>query len=493
MATVHTKSPRMRPTIPKSPLLRPSNSAPPRLLRRSSSHGSSGSDEGEVDETVPECDITLDNEAPPYEFSFAVLSILHKLQVPIWRHLPHSAAKNITCTRISGALTNAVYLVKPPDNPVLPDHAFNPPPKLLLRVYGPRVAHLIDRPAELGMVARLSAQRIGPRLLGIFANGRFEQWLESEPLTKESMREPTTSEWIARRMKELHEGISLEQEEKAGGAAVWKNWDKWLAKAHEVIAQRRASSCPHITGRSGLIIGTKWEEFVGAVAKYREWLYSTSTDQTLVFAHNDTQYGNLLRLARPPSSALKPTRAHRQLVVIDFEYSGPSPRAYDVANHFCEWMADYHSSNPHFMDEKRYPMAEEQARFYKAYAEHMAPTPRLSEFSLDGLVDTTAKDTIIESQIEKLECEVKAWRAASHAQWAMWGVIQAVTETPATSSDPPHPEDGEWNDVHEVAEEEEFDYLAYADQRMRLFWGDMVELGLAEGGTYPWEVKKIMN
>ena len=90
-------------------------------------------------------------------------------------------SNQITVERLSGALTNAVYVVTPPDElperPVSKDGKSGaapvrkpPPPKLLLRIYGPQVEHLIDRESELAILKRLARKRIGPRMLGTFAN-----------------------------------------------------------------------------------------------------------------------------------------------------------------------------------------------------------------------------------------------------------------------------------------------------------------------------------
>lgn len=70
-----------------------------------------------------------------------------------------------------------------------------------------------------------------------------------------------------------------------------------------------------------------------------------------------SQYGNIL--IRPRDSAI---------IIIDYEYAGYNYRAFDIANHFCEWAADYHSSTPHVLHyRERYPTREQQMRFYEAY------------------------------------------------------------------------------------------------------------------------------
>lgn len=39
----------------------------------------------------------------------------------------------------------------------------------------------------------------------------------------------------------------------------------------------------------------------------------------------------------------------------DYEYASYNPIAYDLANHFCEMAADYHTDTPHVLDYSKYP------------------------------------------------------------------------------------------------------------------------------------------
>lgn len=157
--------------------------------------------------------------------------------------------------------------------------------KLLLRIYGPNVSHLIDRESELSILRRLARKSIGPRLLGTFLNGRFEEFFPSRTLTKDDIRDPGTSRHIAKRLKELHEGIELEEGERQRGPVTWRDWDKWLPRAREIM---------NIVdnGNQSPLAGCSWEEFENAVARYREWIYARyggaeGVNKELIFAHND--------------------------------------------------------------------------------------------------------------------------------------------------------------------------------------------------------------
>ena len=180
--------------------------------------------------------------------------------------------------------------------------------KLLLRIYGPQAEHLIDRESELQILKRLARKNIGPKMLGTFTNGRFEQFFNARTLTAKDLRIPETSKQIAKRMRELHDGIELLKEERERGPFVWQNWDKWVQRCEEVILwldQQLSSNKQRkgYAGRSeewkqrGLVCGVEWSLFKRTVDRYRKWLEDQhggpdGIRQDLVFSHNDVS-GNI--------------------------------------------------------------------------------------------------------------------------------------------------------------------------------------------------------
>lgn len=495
-------------------------------------------------------------------------------------------AKDLQVTRISGALTNAVYCVAPPTYirdvikmahkasviagvdqytghsvPFSPDAnavakereevaeaiaaASGPnttsedsgyvssisvsssaitkkiPPKLLLRVYGPHVENLIDRQSELSVISRLSRRHIGPKLLGIFANGRFEQFLEATTLTKDDVRDPDVSIQIAKRMRELHDLVKLEEEEeRALGPCAFTNITKWVGPAREKLIALQKQ--PQYQGKNIFkeILGTEtFDEFEEAINKYKTWLekqYAPKVDdpkalalgqeqikKELVFSHNDTQYGNLLRILPPPGSPLlSPAFEHRQIVVIDFEYSGANTRGYDIVNHFCEWMSDYLSTEkPWKIHHTKYPTRAQRRNLIQGYAEHGYSIRAKQDKSSSVFFD----DEAIEAEVEALEQESMNWRAAVSAHWAIWGLVQAVIDASAdakmredmVTSEGYKFEDAtkdEGSDEDEAEEEEDaFDYVLYAKEKIDLFWGDLIKLGIVTTETYSGPYVQIAN
>jgi choline kinase len=159
---------------------------------------------------------------------------------------------------------------------------------------------LIDRDGELQILRRLGKKNIGPRVLGTFKNGRFEEFFNAHPLTPQELRNPQTSRQIAKRMRELHDGVELQENERLGGPAVFRNWDKWVDRCEQVISwldkeifmDRQDRSEPW--RKRGLICGVPWATFRKAVENYRIWLFDhlggiKEVKRQLIFAHNDVR------------------------------------------------------------------------------------------------------------------------------------------------------------------------------------------------------------
>ncbi|KAL2858106.1 kinase-like domain-containing protein [Aspergillus pseudodeflectus] len=470
-------------------------------------------------------------------FKSEILRLTHTLQLKGWRKLPMDIAAEIDVERLSGALTNAVYKVIPPQNippPRAEDGSYTlvprrPPPKLLLRIYGPQVDHLIDREKELQILRRLGRKNIGPKVLGTFNNGRFEEYLDARPLTPTELRDPSTMKQIAKRMRELHDGVDLEEEELAGGPKVFYNWDKWVDRCERVIGwldkeiqspQNESKAASEPWRRRGYVCGVPWPRFRKAVEDYRKWLVVSSggveeIKHQLVFGHNDTQYGNLLRMEPSQQSPLLlPENEHKQLVVIDFEYASANPPGLEFANHFTEWCYNYHDTErPWACNARVYPTPEQQHQFITAYLTHrpglggraspsitplMRPlstsTSTMTPLDLNASPDMApqrqtdierAHQDSLEAEAQFLMRQTRLWRVLNSAQWVAWGIVQAKVpevedddeaKTP-TAATPPV--DGN------VDEADEFDYLAYAQDRAMFFWADLVSLGFVKKDQLP--------
>ena len=115
--------------------------------------------------------------------------------------------------------------------------------------------------------------------------------------------------------------------------------------------------------------------------------------------------------------------------------------AYDVANHWCEYAADYHAEETHVLHFDRLPSAEERAAFARAYVDALLDLRRLGAANpvLDAILGAGADP---EALAALLVAKAEAYMPLSHLMWGLWGVLQAE------------------------APDADFQYLDYARQRV---------------------------
>ncbi|KAF7784717.1 hypothetical protein Agabi119p4_882 [Agaricus bisporus var. burnettii] len=242
--------------------------------------------------------------------------------------------------------------------------------------------------------------------------------------------------WIGACMAELHSVDINVVEGKNWIIGVEQNVRAWLTPAGKVLALPSLSE--DIRHELDL------DKFRHDWDRYSHWLAKVDdvhSGSKRVFAHNDTQYGNLLRLNHPKEDA----DDHRQIIVVDFEYAAPNPASFDIANHFHEWTADYHSPDKsHLLDPSKYPTLAERRNFYLSYLRHAS--------------HITGSDVELESTIAKLDRQVQVWSPASHAHWMIWAIVQARDDLENNNTTP------------------EFDYIGYARCRSALFQCELEQL-----------------
>jgi len=76
------------------------------------------------------------------------------------------------------------------------------------------------------------------------------------------------------------------------------------------------------------------------------------------------------------------------------------------------------------------------------------------------LAEDPGLDASLENMMTELDGDVVCWGAASHAGWAIWGIVQAREDVEAGTVQP------------------EFDYIGYAKGRMAAFRQDLQRFGL---------------
>ncbi|XP_042018806.1 probable choline kinase 2 [Salvia splendens] len=310
-----------------------------------------------------------------------------------WRDIVDPQALQVV--PLKGAMTNEVYQIKWIRNSSHED----PLPrskKVLVRIYGHGVDVFFDRENEIRTFEFMSKQGQGPRLLGRFANGRVEEFIHARTLSSADLRDPEISAIIASKMKEFHD-LDMPGSKKI---VLWDRLRKWVTEAKRVSSPPEAKEF-----RLGDL-----EAEISALEK------KLHTNDRIGFCHNDLQYGNIMM-----------DEETRSITIIDYEYASYNPISFDIANHFCEMAADYHTETPHVLDYNKYPNLQERDRFLRVYLAASGKQPS-------------------DSEVKQLNQEVEKYTLASHLVWGLWGLISAHV-----------------NDI-------DFDYVEYARQRFRAYW-----------------------
>ncbi|KAK6934018.1 hypothetical protein RJ641_036912, partial [Dillenia turbinata] len=290
-------------------------------------------------------------------------------------------ANDLQIVRLKGAMTNEVYQIK------WPTKSGKLSRKVLVRIYGEGVEIFFDRENEIRTFEFLSKQGQGPRLLGRFSNGRVEEFIRARTLSAVDLRDPDISALIAAKLKAFH----ILDMPGPKNIVLWSRLRIWLDAAIRLSSN---------DDREEFRLGELKEETI----QLEKHLYRDH--QIEGFCHNDLQYGNIMM-----------DEETRSITIIDYEYASYNPIAFDIANHFCEMAADYHTDTPHILDYSKYP---------------------------------GHKPTDLE--MEELIQDVEKYTLASHLLWGLWGIISDHV-----------------NDI-------DFNYKEYARQRFQEYWSRKPEL-----------------
>ncbi|XP_044285529.1 choline/ethanolamine kinase isoform X2 [Varanus komodoensis] len=253
------------------------------------------------------------------------------------------------CFLRSGGLSNLLYRC------TLPDHvavAENEPRQVLLRIYGVILQGVDSLVLESVMFAILAERALGPRLYGIFPQGRLEEYIPSRRLLTEDLPEPSISREIASKMARFH-----------GMVMPFNKEPKWLFGTMERYLKQISELTFPQEAQLQKLRKLKAYNLEAEMRSLRALLEATPSP--VVFCHNDVQEGNILLLA---GRGAAPTD---RLMLIDFEYSSYNYRGFDIANHFCEWVYDYsHGQWPFYRSRpENYPSHGQQLHFIRSYLE----------------------------------------------------------------------------------------------------------------------------
>uniref|UniRef100_A0A8C1R2U3 ethanolamine kinase n=1 Tax=Cyprinus carpio TaxID=7962 RepID=A0A8C1R2U3_CYPCA len=286
---------------------------------------------------------------------------------------------------IRGGLSNKLFLCALPEKqPSIGDE----PRNVLLRLYGEILQGADAMVLESVMFAILAERELGPKLYGIFPQGRLEQFVPSRKLSTDELSVPGIFDEIAEKITRFH-----------GMRMPFNKEPKWLfgtmEKYMDQVLQLTFTREHHLRNFSRLLSYNLPQEMDSLKCLLE------STPSPVVFCHNDLQEGNILLLNGRENTD------RQRLMLIDFEYSSYNYRGFDIGNFFCEWTYDYtYDKFPFFITSLR---RQSQSK------------PLVTHY--------VTSQTFFPSVICELNALLFRFALASHFFWGLWSVIQAKIST----------------------------------------------------------------
>lgn len=241
---------------------------------------------------------------------------------------------------------------------------------VLIRIYGRKSELIIDRLAELSNLKTLAMCGLATPVYGKFRNGLVYGFVEGSALKTHEVAEHIQG--IAEKLRDWHCRVPVFDE-----PVLFHTLNKWYDGLPEAF---------HDPAKQGVYQSFDLDYLQAAI----DWLETNLPDSPTVFCHNDLLAANIVSTAGSSKAA-----EDGRVQFIDFEYANPNPRAYDLANHLCEWAGLE-------CDWSRLPSTEQRRQFYAAYL---------------GTSD--------EAEIALVEKEVQAYEPAPHLVWTLWAILQA--------------------------------------------------------------------
>mmetsp|Transcript_20346 Transcript_20346/g.39976 ORF Transcript_20346/g.39976 Transcript_20346/m.39976 type:complete len:397 (-) Transcript_20346:346-1536(-) len=323
-----------------------------------------------------------------------------------------SKPEDITVTTLQGGITNQLYLLRDEGK----DAA------ALVRLYGKNTELLIDRAVESLVFHILGEKEFGPKLHGLFKNGRVEGFIPSKSVLPDQMgqREPVDyADLIAKELATMHHlDMPLPRE-----PYLWHFLHKFrdmtndiafpdneaeqakldsyrLPELRERLAQLE-KELPSASNNNGKDL-LEEEGLSEAELAARKFLFECS------FCHNDLLAGNVLYVSEPTS----------RMQFIDFEYGKYNFRGFDFANHFCEY------AGFDFDLERWYPTPDHQRFFVKTYIDASAEGGDMELASLKERLEGDKE--FAEAFYTATIAWIDRFAVSSHFFWGLWALIQKL-------------------------------------------------------------------
>lgn len=308
---------------------------------------------------------------------------------------------------------------------------------ILIRAYGKGTDVLIDRQRELNAHTLLASRGLAPALLARFENGLLYRYVEGDVCSPEDLRKSEVYQQVAARLGEWHGGLPLSAISSIphvnGTSPGQKNTQtaeqlpEPIPNTWTVISQW-IDALPTDTPEQTQKRDNLRTEFQSIVANFSNvpGLFGKS----YVFSHCDLLSGNVI--VQRPCGTPQDSNVSHPVAFIDYEYTTPSPAAFDIANHFAEWAG-------FDCDHAAVPTKSQRRDFIRHY---------VASFYDHCISDTDsmAMEIDLRAAIDQVYDQVDAFRGIPGFYWGVWSLIQAT--------------------ISNI----DFDYTSYAEIRLGEYW-----------------------
>ena len=269
---------------------------------------------------------------------------------------------------------------------------------ILIRCYGLNTDQMIDRKVEIANLLRFYDLGRGSQLYATFANGIAYEFIPGEMLTPELIVEEEVADLTIEMFARMHK-VPIE---KGQEACLWSRLRRFWDLCPDSWDAEKTARVKELGIPSKAELKAEIDEFEGLLK---------GCDSPVVFCHNDLLLGNII---------LAPDRS--KVTFIDYEYGAPNYLAFDLGNHFDEFVGvgadmDYAGL---------YPKEDAQKRWLTKYLKAFKGTSEVSE-----------------EEVNKLYVLTNQFALLAHLQWGIWSLVQAANSSI------------------------DFDFLDYSNQRLR--------------------------
>lgn len=384
----------------------------------------------------PPIDSPLSLRHIPYHFSNedadkSALGLIHALDIE-WK----DAEGPVEFVRFTDGITNT--LTKATKKRPGRTESETDDEAILIRAYGKGTDVLIDRERELRAHNLLANMGLAPPLLARFDNGLMYRFMRGDVCTPEGLRKPEIYRAVAKRLGQWHGCLPI------SALTATPNLEDAVQSQHcapkDGKLTRPAPNVWTVTQQwiDALPTGTEEERQRNKLLNDELAWLSTKLGDTpgldgrdYVFGHCDLLSGNVI--LQPPSSETTDCDRNEQSVsFIDYEYATPSPAAFDIANHFSEWVGFE-------CDHTAVPTKSQRIDFLKSY---------VGAFRYHSISDNDniAIEIDFHNDVAQMYQQVDLFRGIPGFYWGIWALIQAT--------------------ISQI----DFDYASYAELRLGEYW-----------------------